>query len=119
MNIEAARHLIRYRNVTIEDACKACTSTKKEYQELFKILKADGFISRKQARQKGKIRYFTGKPCKYGHISERYTSIGTCVQCNRDTKSTYVNIYVSVHRDDVDMVKDFAAILKNERIIDK
>lgn len=27
--------------------------------------------------------YFTGKPCKYGHISERYTSNCFCVECCR------------------------------------
>ena len=26
-------------------------------------------------------RYFTGKPCKRGHIAERYTSTRTCVMC--------------------------------------
>lgn len=25
--------------------------------------------------------YFTGKPCKHGHISKRYTCKGTCVEC--------------------------------------
>lgn len=28
-------------------------------------------------------RYFTGKPCKWGHIAERFVSSGTCVECNR------------------------------------
>lgn len=28
-------------------------------------------------------RYFTGRPCKYGHISERYIS-GLCVQCAKE-----------------------------------
>lgn len=27
--------------------------------------------------------YFTGKPCKNGHLSERYTKTCVCVQCNR------------------------------------
>ena len=117
MNVEAARHLIKNRNMTTHNACKACTSTEKEYKELFKILKVDGFISRKQAKSEGKTRYFTGKPCKHGHIAERYTSVGTCVQCNRDARSTYVNIYVLVHRDDVEMVKDFTAALKTGREI--
>lgn len=26
-------------------------------------------------------RYFTGKLCKHGHLSERYTSTGQCVEC--------------------------------------
>ena len=27
--------------------------------------------SRTQAKQEGLTRYFTGKPCKWGHVSER------------------------------------------------
>lgn len=26
-------------------------------------------------------RYFTGKPCKRGHVAERYVSTRTCVEC--------------------------------------
>jgi hypothetical protein len=29
-------------------------------------------ISRAEAKARGLTRYFTGKPCKYGHIAERY-----------------------------------------------
>jgi 5-methylcytosine-specific restriction endonuclease McrA len=31
----------------------------------------------------GLKRYFTGKPCKHGHVSERYASTGGCVECSR------------------------------------
>lgn len=38
-------------------------------------------ISRKEALEKGLTHYFTGKPCKYGHIAPRYvTSLG-CRAC--------------------------------------
>jgi len=30
-------------------------------------------------------RYFTGKPCRRGHISERYASNATCVECAKET----------------------------------
>jgi hypothetical protein len=36
-----------------------------------------------EARSKGLVRYFTGKPCKYGHLAERMTSNKTCVECHR------------------------------------
>jgi hypothetical protein len=36
-----------------------------------------------QAKQEGKVRYFTGKPCANGHIVERNTHTGRCVECNR------------------------------------
>jgi hypothetical protein len=28
--------------------------------------------------------YFTGKPCKYGHIAQRYTCNGECVTCRKE-----------------------------------
>jgi hypothetical protein len=28
-------------------------------------------------------KYFTGKPCKRGHVAERYSSSGVCVECAR------------------------------------
>lgn len=38
-------------------------------------------VSRKEAKAEGLIRYFTGKPCKHGHFSERWTSSAACCQC--------------------------------------
>tara|TARA_R110000782_G_C14715834_1_gene403672 strand:- start:6 stop:872 length:867 start_codon:yes stop_codon:yes gene_type:complete len=39
-------------------------------------------ITRKEAREKGLSRYFTGKPCKHGHVAERYVSHNRpCVVC--------------------------------------
>lgn len=48
-------------------------------------------ISRKEAKEKGIGRYFTGKPCKYGHITQRYVSDGRCLECssNRDQTDWY------------------------------
>ena len=40
-------------------------------------------ISRKEAKEKGLKRYFTGIPCKDGHIAERYTKWGHCSECKR------------------------------------
>ncbi len=40
-------------------------------------------ISLKQAIKQGLTRYWTGKPCKYGHIAERMTSDRTCLECHR------------------------------------
>lgn len=34
-----------------------------------------------RARQLGLMHYFTGKPCKRGHISPRYATSGNCSQC--------------------------------------
>jgi hypothetical protein len=38
-------------------------------------------ISRNDAQARGLRKFFTGKPCKNGHIAERYVQNGTCVQC--------------------------------------
>jgi hypothetical protein len=36
------------------------------------------------ARQAGQRFYFTGIPCKNGHVSARYSSRGTCVECTKE-----------------------------------
>lgn len=38
-------------------------------------------VTKEQAIEEGLTRYFTGKPCKRGHIAERSTNDSTCVQC--------------------------------------
>lgn len=38
-------------------------------------------ITRKSAQQLNMTRYFTGKPCKRGHIASRLTSCGKCSVC--------------------------------------
>ena len=44
-------------------------------------------ISRKEAIRSGAPRYFTGRPCRNGHISCRNTSTRKCLECHR-TEST-------------------------------
>lgn len=38
---------------------------------------------RNEAKAKGRKWYFTGEPCKYGHIKDRLVSNGKCRECNR------------------------------------
>jgi len=40
-------------------------------------------VSRCEARAAGLKRYFTGKPCKHGHVAERWTARGVCYECLR------------------------------------
>ena len=40
-------------------------------------------ISRSEAKAQGLKRYFTGTPCKHGHVSERITSNGDCLGCSK------------------------------------
>lgn len=42
---------------------------------------ADEIISRAEAKARGLTRYFTGKPCKFGHIAERAAAKGVCLEC--------------------------------------
>lgn len=41
-------------------------------------------ITRAEAKASGLRHYFTGKPCPAGHLSPRFTSVGTCVACGRE-----------------------------------
>ncbi len=40
-------------------------------------------ITRKEAKERGLARYFTGKPCPHGHVAERWASTCSCVECDR------------------------------------
>ncbi len=42
------------------------------------------FPTRKEAALRGLSRFWTGRPCKYGHMAERYASNRQCVQCNAE-----------------------------------
>lgn len=46
-------------------------------------------ITRADAKALGLKRYFTGKPCKHGHVAERVTSSTACVICNRAACRAY------------------------------
>jgi len=39
------------------------------------------YVKRKEAFEKGAKRYFTGKRCINGHLSERYTTNRCCIEC--------------------------------------
>ena len=38
-------------------------------------------LQKQEAIKNGEKKYFTGKPCKHGHIAERYTKDGNCIVC--------------------------------------
>lgn len=40
-------------------------------------------MTRKEAKEKNLKRYFTGEPCKYGHISERVITTKNCIECEK------------------------------------
>ena len=49
----------------------------------------EGYVSCQEAKVQGLKRYFTGKPCKHGHITERYVKDKTCIICSRAHKKKY------------------------------
>lgn len=42
-------------------------------------------LSRSTAKQLGLKRYFPASTCKHGHISERYSQKGTCIECHHNS----------------------------------
>lgn len=38
-------------------------------------------ILRRQAALEGQVRYYTGRPCRKGHLTERYVCSGQCIGC--------------------------------------
>lgn len=77
------------------------------------------------AAQAGRRRYVTGNPCKHGHVAERFTSSGGCVECigsyarkiavgldtGRDRFSGVEVVRVFAHPDDAALVREFAGAL--------
>jgi hypothetical protein len=48
-----------------------------------KQLQSYGFQPKERAAAKaaGEVTYFTGRPCKHGHVAQRQTDSGTCLEC--------------------------------------
>ena len=47
-------------------------------------------ITRKDALERGLKRYFTGEPCKHGHVCERFCSVCCCVECLNENSKKYI-----------------------------
>ena len=46
-------------------------------------------IKRNDAHAAGLRRFYTGKPCKYGHSAERFVTTGGCVACNAQRSKAF------------------------------
>ena len=55
--------------------------------------------TRKEAQQLNVPHYFSGKPCKHGHISTRLTSTGQCRECKRVDHKAYRNADLEKHQE--------------------
>ena len=82
--------------------------------------------SRGEASQLGQSKYYTGRNCKYGHISQRYVSSGLCIACisakskgfkiNRDAaRDGLVPVTVMVLPQRVKAIEDYAKLLEQQR----
>ena len=58
-------------------------------------------ITRKEAKRDNLKKYYTGKPCKRGHLSERHTDSGTCIECRSLKEQDYSKNYYAKHRVEV------------------
>jgi hypothetical protein len=86
-------------------------------------------ITRKEAKEKGINRYFTGIPCKNGHVAERTVSEWKCIECSRlrckkDRRNHYnkrreaEKSYVESHQEDYRVrSKEYYHDHKNERTL--
>lgn len=86
-------------------------------------------LTRKQAATLCKTRYFTGKECARGHLSERYTRTGTCCDCSAKYKRKYIadilgnqhglkKVLYLVHKDDVPKIDAYVTALCQARTLD-
>ncbi len=72
-----------------------------------KMLDLDALIesglptSPQEAKKSGSTYYFTGDPCRNGHLSPRYRD-GQCVQCNRDGRRRTADKRKAKYREKVD-----------------
>lgn len=48
-------------------------------------------VTKNQAKEQKLKRYYTGKECKRGHMSERFAVSRTCVQCNYLNWNNYIS----------------------------
>lgn len=88
--------------------------------------------TRKEAFEALETQYFTGRPCKHGHIDYRYTASGGCSRCIRDAgrgfrnpvvpdltrseaRSQLADLAVRAYHDDYPLLRDTAAALAKAR----
>lgn len=83
-------------------------------------------MTRSEAAKGGYYKYFTGRACKNGHLSYRYTKTGGCAECvHYHTKKyarelnifhkRFINIQIRIHPDDKPLVEELAETLNKAR----
>lgn len=70
----------------VDGACVKCTQQRRSrgsQASRGKTFRRSDGTARQKALKEGKTRYFSGIPCKHGHIAERDVSRSYCVECSR------------------------------------
>jgi hypothetical protein len=44
------------------------------------------------AAVRGEYTYYTGKPCRRGHLAERYTKNANCIDCAKVNQQKYIDV---------------------------
>jgi 5-methylcytosine-specific restriction endonuclease McrA len=63
-----------------------------------KLHRTPGAAAKAAAREAGLKQYFTGLPCKNGHVTARWVSCGSCIGCQEVTKERLKDYQVEYHR---------------------
>jgi hypothetical protein len=67
--------------------------------------------TREEARQLNIKHYFTGDPCPRGHLSPRFTSVGTCKECGKE-KAMQKHVHTTTKRRAYSNLEGFIAASK-------
>jgi hypothetical protein len=65
-------------------------------------------MKRREAKAQGLDKYNTGKPCRNGHLSDRYTSSGACLECQKESSIRNIESinqasknYKEIHKEEI------------------
>lgn len=67
------------KNLKTNELCLKTMDTLRSFNK--RIGKTGPRFARTQAKKDGKTKYFSGRECVNGHVSERWTATGTCCEC--------------------------------------
>lgn len=55
-------------------------------------------VDRNTAHRMGMTRFFTGEPCKRGHVAQRYVDSSNCVECHKIYRKKFRPSHAHIHR---------------------
>lgn len=75
-------------------------------------------ISRLEAAKLGLKKFYTGKPCRHGHMAERYVSTQACLACLRGMDAIdVVKLTFMVHPKDEATVREYVEAVAAARTL--